>query len=75
MSADDRLEPDHVTVIGAGIVGAATAYVLCREGLPVTLIDRDEPRLGCSYGNAGAASPGSVAPIAMPGVMTDTKSR
>lgn len=64
MNADDRLEPDHVTVIGAGIVGAATTYVLCREGLPVTLIDRDEPGLGCSYGNAGAASPGSVAPIA-----------
>ena len=31
----------------------------------------DEPGLGCSYGNAGAVSFGSVAPLAMPGVMRD----
>ena len=37
----------------------------------MTLIDRDEPGRGCSYGNAGALSCGSVAPLAMPGVMRD----
>lgn len=63
------LPPDHVTVIGAGVVGVATAFALRREGLPVTLVDRDAPGMGCSYGNAGAVSPGSVAPIAMPGVL------
>ena len=55
--------------MGAGIVGAAAAYVLCKRGAHVTLIDRADPGRGCSYGNAGALSPGSVAPLAMPGVL------
>jgi D-amino-acid dehydrogenase len=57
-----------IAVVGGGIVGAAAAYVLCKRGAHVTLIDRAEPGRGCSYGNAGAISPGSVAPLAMPGV-------
>ena len=56
-----------IAVIGAGIVGAAAAYVLCKRGAHVTLIDRGDPGRGCSYGNAGALSPGSVAPLGMPG--------
>src|ERR1700744_3586203 len=62
---------DRVVVIGAGIVGVCTAWHLLRRGVNVTLIDRDEPGLGCSFGNAGALSFGSVAPLAMPGVMRD----
>jgi glycine/D-amino acid oxidase-like deaminating enzyme len=62
---------DTVVVIGAGIVGVCAAWQLLRRGADVTLIDRDEPGLGCSYGNAGALSFGSVAPLAMPGVMRD----
>jgi glycine/D-amino acid oxidase-like deaminating enzyme len=62
---------DAVVVIGAGIVGVCTAWHLLRRGADVLLIDRDEPGLGCSYGNAGAVSFGSVAPLAMPGVMRD----
>jgi D-amino-acid dehydrogenase len=58
-----------IAVVGAGIVGAAAAYELCKRGAHVTLIDRGEPGRGCSYGNAGAISPGSVAPLAMPGVV------
>ncbi len=64
-------EHDTVIVVGAGIVGVCTAWHLLRRGVSVTLIDRDEPGLGCSYGNAGALSFGSVAPLAMPGVMRD----
>jgi D-amino-acid dehydrogenase len=60
-----------IVVIGAGIVGVCTAWHLLRRGADVTLIDRDEPGRGCSYGNAGAVSSGSVAPLAMPGVMRD----
>lgn len=59
----------RVAVVGAGIVGACIAYELRKRGLDVTLIDRDEPGRGCSFGNSGAISPGSVAPLAMPGVM------
>src|SRR6266850_2033155 len=62
---------DAIVVIGAGIVGVCTAWHLLRRGAEVTLIDRDKPGLGCSYGNAGALSSGSVAPLAMPGVMRD----
>lgn len=58
-----------IAVVGAGIVGAAAAYVLCKRGAHVTLIDRADPGRGCSYGNAGALSPGSVAPLAMPGIL------
>jgi len=58
-----------VIVIGAGIVGLCTAYALRKSGLAVTLIDPEEPGSQCSYGNAGAISFGSVAPLAMPGVM------
>jgi glycine/D-amino acid oxidase-like deaminating enzyme len=60
-----------IVVVGAGIVGVCTAWHLLRRGADVTLIDRDEPGRGCSYGNAGALSSGSVAPLAMPGVMRD----
>src|SRR3979411_1744178 len=61
-------------IVGAGIVGVCTAWHLLRRGADVTLIDRDEPGRGCSYGNAGALSFGSVAPLAMPGVMRDALS-
>jgi len=56
-------------VIGAGIVGAITAYELAKAGIATTLIDTEGPASGCSFGNAGAISPGSVAPLAMPGVL------
>src|SRR5215813_12879521 len=65
---------DTVVVVGAGIVGVCTAWHLLHRGLDVTLIDRDEPGRGCSFGNAGALSFGSVAPLAMPGVMRDALS-
>ncbi len=41
-----------VAVIGAGVVGLCTALEAQRRGYQVTLIDRDQPGLGASYGNA-----------------------
>lgn len=58
-----------VAVIGAGIVGAAIAHELRKRGHAVLLVDRDEPGRGCSFGNSGAISPGSVTPLALPGVL------
>jgi D-amino-acid dehydrogenase len=58
-----------VAVVGAGIVGACIAHVLRKRGVEVALIDRDEPGRGCSYGNSGAISESSIAPVAMPGVL------
>ncbi len=57
-----------VAVIGAGIVGICCACYLQRSGFKVTLVDRDEPGMQTSFGNAGGISPGSVAPIGMPGM-------
>ena len=34
----------HVVVVGAGIVGASTAWHLARRGFAVTLVDREAPR-------------------------------
>ncbi|MDB5958206.1 FAD-dependent oxidoreductase [Ramlibacter sp.] len=59
----------RVAVVGAGIVGTSIALALRKRGAQVTLVDRDEPGRGCSFGNSGAISPGSVAPLALPGVL------
>jgi D-amino-acid dehydrogenase len=59
----------RVAVVGAGIVGTSIALALRKRGAEVTLVDRDEPGHGCSFGNSGAISPGSVAPLALPGVL------
>jgi D-amino-acid dehydrogenase len=57
-----------IVVIGAGIVGVSCASYLRREGHEVLILERDAPGEGTSKGNAGALSPGSCVPIAMPGV-------
>jgi D-amino-acid dehydrogenase len=58
-----------VVVIGAGMVGVATASWLLRDGHHVTLVDPEPPGKGASYGNAGCFNPSSVVPIAMPGTL------
>jgi D-amino-acid dehydrogenase len=59
----------NITIIGAGIVGIATASYLRRDGHDVTVIDRLPPGEYTSSGNAGILSPGSCVPIAMPGIL------
>lgn len=59
----------HVIVIGAGIVGACSAGWIQRKGFDVTIIDRDGPGEGTSFGNAGSLSPTAVLPVAMPGML------
>ena len=59
----------HFTVVGAGIVGVCCAFALLRDGHRVTLIDRDEPGRGCSYGNGGIIQVGASVPVATPGVL------
>jgi len=55
---------EPVIVIGAGIVGTATARALQRSGHAVTLIDSAEPGKATSYGNAGYLSVDSLIPMA-----------
>jgi D-amino-acid dehydrogenase len=61
--------PKSVVVIGAGMVGTATARWLQRDGHTVTLVDPQPPGQGASFGNAGCFNPSSVVPIAMPGTL------
>ena len=55
-----------VVVLGAGIVGVSTALHLIARGRSVCLIDRGEPGLGTSYGNAGLIERASVIPYSFP---------
>ena len=60
----------QVCVIGAGIVGCATAYALARQGLNVTLIDRAaQPGLGTSFANGAQLSYSYVEPFASPATL------
>jgi D-amino-acid dehydrogenase len=80
-SAEADLQPvaeaerRHVLVIGAGLVGLASALWLQRSGHRVTLIDRDPPlpgaswRQAASYGNACTVAPHGVVPVATPGLV------
>lgn len=58
-----------IVVIGAGIVGVAVALSLLRAGRTVTLLERDEPGRGTSYGNGAIVSEESVVPVATPGIL------
>lgn len=58
-----------VHVIGAGIVGIACALRLQLKGYQVTLVDPNDPGLGCSFGNAGIFQVGACVPVATPGVI------
>ena len=61
--------PEHVAVLGAGVVGAATALALQKDGHSVTLIDRGEPGMGASFGNAGFIHTGGNIPLAAQGIV------
>lgn len=58
----------HVCVLGAGIVGLATAYQLKAQGHEVTVIDRTTPGQGASGGNGAQLSYAYVQPLAEPGI-------
>jgi D-amino-acid dehydrogenase len=61
----------HVVVVGAGVIGSATAIEALRGDFQVTLIDAEIPGglQAASYGNAGCLSSHSVIPPAFPGLI------
>ncbi len=60
----------HVVVIGAGVVGAATAVELLRDGHRVTILEPGEPggEQAASYGNGTLLNPSSILPMSSPGI-------
>lgn len=56
-------------VIGAGVIGSATALELAEDGQNVTLVERSEPGHGASFGNASLLGTTECVPMAAPGVL------
>ena len=46
MDNEVSVKPSSVIVVGAGIVGAAIAYHLARQGAQVTVLEQDSPGSG-----------------------------
>jgi D-amino-acid dehydrogenase len=70
-SAEQQLKLP-IAVIGAGIVGIATAINLVSQGRSVLLIDRHAPGSdhSASYGNGGIMVSSGVVPVTVPGLLT-----
>jgi D-amino-acid dehydrogenase len=52
-------------VVGAGVVGLASAYALARDGIQTVVLERETPGAGSSWRNAGwiAFAPPIVSPV------------
>lgn len=58
-----------IAVVGAGLVGLASAHALANEGHTVVVVDREGPAAGASRGNAGWIAHTDIDPIASPGML------
>ncbi|MER8752957.1 FAD-binding oxidoreductase [Mesorhizobium sp. M1050] len=66
MAASETVE---IAIVGAGVVGLATALRLAAEGREVLLIDPNEPGSGASFGNAGTIAEYACMPVGNPAVL------
>lgn len=59
----------HIIIVGAGIVGAATAYELAADGHQVTVVEqRGAAAEEASFGSSGLLAPSLLMPWAAPGL-------
>lgn len=68
-SANRTDAPRRVAVVGAGMIGLATAWYLQEHGVEVTVLDRTGVAAGSSWGNAGWLTPGLITPLPEPSVL------
>lgn len=59
----------RIVIVGGGVIGAASAWYLCRQGGQVTILEKGEFGRGCSHGNCGLICPSHVLPLATPGAI------
>ncbi|MED4205409.1 NAD(P)/FAD-dependent oxidoreductase [Neobacillus mesonae] len=58
-----------VVIIGGGIIGLSCAYYLRKNGLEVTVLEKDDFANACSSGNQGWVCPALHAPVPEPGLV------
>lgn len=66
---DGSAQKKCVAIVGAGIVGVATALWLQRDGHDVILVDKSGPAEGTSFGNGGVLAASGVVPVTVPGLL------
>jgi len=60
----------RIVIVGAGVIGLATAYYCAHRGWRVTVVDRGAAsRDGCSFRNAGMLVTSHFVPLAAPGMV------
>lgn len=63
--------PD-IVIVGAGLIGASTAYALSRRNADVLVLDRNPgPGEGASFANGGMLTPSMADPWNAPGIWKD----
>ncbi|KAA0970776.1 FAD-binding oxidoreductase [Aureimonas fodinaquatilis] len=58
-----------IVVIGAGVVGLMAALALSATGRTVTIVEKNAPARGASFGNAGILAFSEIMPLASPGII------
>lgn len=58
----------HLVVVGAGVIGLASAWAAQRRGWAVTLVDRDFEGDRASHGNAGGIAITECVPLSLSGM-------
>ena len=60
-----------IAIIGAGVVGVTTAYMLARQGHDVSVFDREPaPAMESSFANGGQLSYGFASPMGTPSLVS-----
>ena len=67
----NALRGRRVAVVGAGVVGLASAWCAQRAGAEVTVLERGRVGAGSSFGNAGLVVPSFYHPLCAPGVVAE----
>ncbi|HEY0179219.1 MAG TPA: FAD-dependent oxidoreductase [Dokdonella sp.] len=58
-----------VLILGAGVIGLASACELLERGRSVTVLEQGTAGCGASHGNCGTLTPSHAAPLAAPGTL------